>query len=118
MSDRIEVRGLRVLGVIGVLPHERTEPQPLEIDLDLYVDLRAPGASDDLTDTVDYGAVTTMAVEVAAGPFDLLERLAERLAHETLRFEGVERVEVAVRKLRPPVAADVATTGVRIVRER
>ena len=39
MTDRIEIRGLRVLGVHGLLPEERDRPQPFEVDLDLVLDL-------------------------------------------------------------------------------
>ena len=35
MPDRIELRGLRLVGRVGVLDIERTQDQPLEIDLDL-----------------------------------------------------------------------------------
>ena len=34
MADRIELRGLRVLGVHGALPDEQVRAQPFEIDLD------------------------------------------------------------------------------------
>ena len=37
-GDRIEVRGLRVDGVHGVLEQERMHAQPFEVDLDLYLD--------------------------------------------------------------------------------
>ena len=50
-------RGLRALGVHGVLPEEQVRPQPFEVDVELIVDLAAAAASDRLDDTVDYGAV-------------------------------------------------------------
>ena len=120
MTDRIELRGLRVDAICGVLPHERTTPQPLEIDLDLAVDLRAAGASDALTDTVDYGAVTTAVDRVATAlEPQLLEHLAERIAAEVLALDDrVDAVTVAVRKLEPPVTERLATSGVRITRAR
>jgi dihydroneopterin aldolase len=118
--DRIELRGLRVLARVGVLPSEREQDQPLEIDVDLVVDLAAAGASDDLVDTVDYGAVCG-AVRAAAAQehVDLLERLAEVVAEAVLAVdERVIAVDLAVRKLRPPVPHDLATSGVRVVRTR
>jgi 7,8-dihydroneopterin aldolase/epimerase/oxygenase len=118
--DRIELRGLRVLARIGVLPSERQQDQPLDIDVDLVVDLAAAGASDDLADTVDYGAVCE-AVQAAAAQqhVDLLERLAEVVAEAVLAVdERVVAVDLAVRKLRPPVPHDLATSGVRVVRTR
>lgn len=119
-ADRIELRGLRVLARCGVLPFEREQDQPLEVDLDLLCDLRAAGASDDLADTVDYGAVCA-AVERAAGagPVALLERLGDRMATSVLALDGrIEVVDLTVRKLRPPVPQQLATAGVRCVRRQ
>ena len=118
--DRIELRGLRLVGRIGVLDHERAADQPLELDVDLLVDVAAAGASDDLADTVDYGAVCdTVAATVAEGHVALLEHLAARVADAVLAQDArIEGVELAVRKLRPPVPHDLATSGVRIVRGR
>ncbi len=80
-TDVIELRGLRLSALVGVLPHEQAQAQPLEIDLDLVLDLAPAGTSDDLADTVDYGAVCS-AVEaiVEESSFALLEALAERIA--------------------------------------
>jgi dihydroneopterin aldolase len=117
-TDVIELRGLRLSAIVGVLPHERTQPQPLELDLDVVVDLAAAGASDDLADTVDYGALVAAAEEVVTGSrFGLLEALAERVAAVLLAADGrVASVTVSVRKLRPPVPQPLATSGVRITR--
>ena len=118
-GDRIELRGLRVLGVCGVLPHEQAEPQPLELDLDVEADLADAGASDDLADTVDYGAVCARVEEVVGSErFALLERLAARVAEVVLEDPRVRAVTVAARKLRPPVPQQLATSGVRVRRER
>ena len=116
-GDRIELRGLRVMCVIGVLDHERTAPQPLSIDVDLHADLSQAGATDDLTRTVDYGAVCDRIVVLCneAQP-RLLERLAELIAGELCAIDAVTAATVAVTKLRPPVAADLGTSAVRITR--
>jgi 7,8-dihydroneopterin aldolase/epimerase/oxygenase len=119
-GDRIELRGLRIAGVVGVLPHEQAQAQPLELDLDLGLDLATAGASDDLGDTVDYGAVCT-AVEavVVASSYALLEALAERIAATVLAADDrLLDVTVSVRKLRPPVAQQLDTSGVRLTRTR
>ena len=117
MTDRIELRGLRVLGICGALPEEKDRPQPLEVDLDLEVNLATPGQTDALPDTVDYGALARAAARVATTErFTLLERLAQRIADEVGADPRVESVTVGVRKLRPPVPVDLATAGVRITR--
>ena len=120
MTDLIQLRGLRVDAICGVLPHERTTPQPLELDLDLEADLGPAGRSDDLADTIDYGAVTE-AVERVVLTLEpqLLERLADAVAEAVLDLDDrVRAVTVAVRKLSPPVAQVLATSGVRITRAR
>jgi 7,8-dihydroneopterin aldolase/epimerase/oxygenase len=106
--------------VHGVLPEERERAQPFEVDLDLEVDVSAAGASDDLADTVDYGAVTALAARVVTDErHQLLERLAARIADEVLAADPrIAAVTVAVRKLRPPVPFDLATAGVRLTRTR
>ena len=119
MSDRIELRGLRVVGVHGVLPEERERAQPFEVDLDVDVDLRAAGASDRLEDTVDYGALSESVTSIVAGEsHQLIERLAERIAEHVLSDPKVLAATVTVRKLRPPVPVSLDTAAVRIRRER
>ncbi len=117
MSDRILISGLRVLGVHGVLPEERTRAQPFEVDLELTVDVAAAGASDALDDTVDYAAVAEGAAAVVRDErHQLLERLATRIAEVCRADERVTRVVVTVRKVRPPVSLELDHVGVRIER--
>jgi dihydroneopterin aldolase len=119
VADRIELRGLRFAAVHGLLPEEREEAQPFEVDVDLDADLAAAGRSDDLAETIDYGAVADAVAAVMNGPpAALLEHLAERVAAAALDAAGgrAASVTVAVRKLRPPLSSEVASAGVRITR--
>jgi dihydroneopterin aldolase len=118
--DRIELRHLRILGTHGVLPEERVRAQPFAVDLDLEVDLSPAASSDHLADTVDYGEVVDRVVAVVSGPrsYQLLEALAGAIADQALTDTRVASVTVSLRKLRPPVAADIASVGVRVTRRR
>jgi dihydroneopterin aldolase / 2-amino-4-hydroxy-6-hydroxymethyldihydropteridine diphosphokinase len=119
MIDRIELRGLRIVTVIGVLDHERQSPQPLELDITLHTDLTDACQNDELDDTVNYGEICELVEKVTAQHHDLLlERLAGRLAEAILAQPRVDEVEITVRKLRPPIPSDVATSGVTIRRTR
>ncbi len=119
MTDRIELRGLRLMGIHGALTEEQGRAQPFEVDLDVEADLAVAAGSDDLSDTVDYAAlVEAMARVVDSERYALLESLAERMAEVALADERVRAVTIAVRKLRPPVAVDLRTAGVRITRVR
>ncbi|HEX2381305.1 MAG TPA: dihydroneopterin aldolase [Acidimicrobiales bacterium] len=119
MTDRIELRGLVASGYCGALPEEQQRPQPLEVDIDLHLDLAAATQSDALTDTVDYGALCAMVERVIVTErFTLLERLAERVAEVSLADDRATAVSVTVRKLRPPVSQQLSTAGVHLERSR
>ncbi len=118
-EDRLELRGLRFVAAHGALPEEAVRAQPFEVDLDLIVDLRAAGHSDDLADSVDYGEVCEAVRSVMEGPHArLLEHLAEEVAARALAVAGgrAAGVVVTVRKLRPPVPFDMASAAVCITR--
>ena len=113
----ISIKGLRELGVHGVLPEEQIRPQPFEVDVELTVDVSSAGESDALDDTVDYSAVAEAVSRVVASErYQLLERLATRLAEVCSVDERVTAVAVTVRKLHPPVRAMVDHVAVRIER--
>ena len=108
---------LRELGVHGVLPEEQGRPQPFEVDVELYVDMRAAGESDALDDTVDYAAVCeAISRVVSSEQYQLLERLAVRIAEVCCADPRVEHAVVEVRKLHPPVRAMIDHVGVRVER--
>ena len=117
--DRILIDDLRVMTVIGALPHEREIAQPIRIDLSIGVDLHEAGRSDELNATVHYGLVCERITEMARESKDiLLERLAAKVADVVLEFDLVDEVEVKVTKLRPPVPEAVESTAVIITRTR
>lgn len=120
MSDWIEIRGLRVVCNVGVPDDERSVPQPLEIDVELHVDLDQAARSDDVTDTVDYGAVTVAVAEaISRQAHALLERVAGVAADAALGVDTrATAVTVTVRKIRPPIPLDVVSTAVRLCRSR
>jgi dihydroneopterin aldolase len=117
MSDRIELRGLRVRGNHGVFDHERRDGQDFVVDATLWLDSRPAAASDDVADTVDYGALAERLATVVAGePVNLIETLAARLCELCMADERVIAAEVTVHKPQAPIArefADVAVTARR-----
>lgn len=115
--DRIEIRGLRGLGYHGVFEHERREGQEFHVDVTLHVDTSRAAETDDLADTVDYGAVSTAVHAIITGePVDLIETLAARIADACLAEPGVLAVEVAVHKPNAPIAVPFDDVVVRIHR--
>ena len=62
-------------------------------------------------------AIAIVALCATEAP-QLLERLAELIAADLCSLDAVTATTVTVTKLRPPVAADLATSAVRITRRR
>jgi 7,8-dihydroneopterin aldolase/epimerase/oxygenase len=120
MADHIYLHGMVLEGRHGVTDEERAEPQPIEVDVELELDLRPAGTSDDLARTVDYGDVFDVCREVVEQrSFHLLEGLAEALAADILaRFAQVEHVSVRAKKPGVPLDGIVEHAGVAIERER
>ena len=121
IHDRILLEGMVFHGRHGTLPTERELGQPFVVDVELRLDLRPAGLSDDLTKTVDYGEVHRLAKQVVEGePTGLMETLAERIANATLEEHPlVEAVRVKVKK--PHVRLDDTVldgSAVEILRRR
>jgi dihydroneopterin aldolase len=119
--DRIILEGMVFHGRHGTLPAERELGQPFVVDVELGLDLRPAGLSDDLTKTVDYGEVHRLARQVVEGePAGLTETVAERIADATLEEHPlVEVVRVKVKK--PNVRLDdtvLSGSAVEILRRR
>ena len=92
---------MQFYGYHGVHPEEKALGQRFVVDVELELDLRQAGASDDLRDTVSYSAVYRTVQGVLEGPSrNLLEAIAEAIAGR-LRDgccagrPGVVRVRVA-----------------------
>src|SRR5436190_16068528 len=101
MPDQIELRGLVASGYCGVLQEEQSRAQPLEVDLDVVLDLARAGESDALEETIDYGVLCAMVERIITNErFALLERLAERIAEVSLGDERDDRITVSGRKQR------------------
>lgn len=137
MADRIALTGLKVRGNHGVFDHEKRDGQDFTCDVTLWLDFGAAAASDDLADTVDYGAVAQIAHDVIAGPArDLIETVAVEIAEKLLAADDtaaaaasaaaedpaaarpplLHAVEVTIHKPQAPIPlefGDVAVTARR-----
>ncbi len=116
--DRITLRGLRARGRHGVLEHERRDGQEFIIDAVLWTDTRAAADADELSRTVDYGALARLAAIVAGQPVRLIETLASRLAVACLADRGVAEVEITVHKPQAPIPHPFDDVAVTIRRSR
>jgi len=119
MTDRIELRGLTVRGHHGVFEHERRDGQDFVVDITVWIDLDVAAASDDLTDTLDYGTLALRAADIVAGPpRNLIETVAGEIADDVMSDERVHAVEVAVHKPSAPIPLSFSDVSVVARRSR
>ena len=120
MSDKILLQGMVFYGFHGESSAEQEVGQRFVVDLEAHRDLRPPGLSDELADTVSYSRLFKLAKEVLEGPSrKLLENVAETLAGRVLAECDVDSVRIKVMKPEVPVKGSVlAYAAVEIVRER
>jgi 7,8-dihydroneopterin aldolase/epimerase/oxygenase len=120
-EDRIVLEDMVFHGRHGTLQAEHELGQPFVVSIELRLDLRPAGTSDDLTKTVDYSEVHRMARDIVEGlPVHLTETLAERIAAATLdEHPAVEAVKVKVSKPHVRLGDTVlAGSAVEILRRR
>lgn len=117
--DKIIISGISFYGHHGVTDEEQVLGQRFLVDVELTLDLRPAGSSDDLTQTVDYADVVKRVSAIGrTRRFRLLEALAEATAAELLEQERVEEVRVRLVKCAPPLPDVVGSAAVEIVRGR
>jgi len=117
--DKISLPELHFRARHGLLPQEYEEEQDFTVSLTVWTDTRAAGASDDLTLGLDYRRLYAAAESVLMGPHrDLLETLANELAHKLLAEAGVEVAQVRVRKEQADFGSAKVPAEVEIMRRR
>ena len=116
--DAILLEGIVVPAELGVIRAERRMRRPVDIDIELRLDLRRAGQSDRLSSTIDYGEVYRTVETVAQErEYRLVEALAESLAAALLESYPIESCRLTVRK-RSPVPGNLSHAGVIIERSR
>jgi 7,8-dihydroneopterin aldolase/epimerase/oxygenase len=119
VADRIELRGLRVRGHHGVFEYERRDGQDFVVDITVWMDLTHAARSDQLDDTLDYGALAQRAAAIVGGePCNLIEAVAGRVADDVFADLRVQTVEVVLHKPQAPIPLEFADVAVVARRSR
>lgn len=116
----VRLSGVSVHTNHGVAAAEREVGQRMVFDLELTLGSCRATESDELTGTVDYGAVTEELVGVARGRSYLtLERLVTVIGETMLeRFAAVDRVTVRATKPEPPIPVVMDGASVELTLSR
>ncbi|MDQ2621693.1 MAG: dihydroneopterin aldolase [Actinomycetota bacterium] len=115
----IRLRGITLYTHHGVGEAEREIGQRMIFDLDLLPVSCEATATDDVADTIDYGEVTGLVVDLATGrSFHTLERLVTVIAETVLDRFPAESVTVRATKPVPPVPVTMDGASVEVTMRR
>lgn len=113
--DTIFLSEVKVQTKLGVPEWERMTPQTIILDIEIGYDLSKACQSDDVNDTIDYGAVVNRVREtLQENSFQLVEKLAEHLCQLILKEFNALSVKIKVAK--PTVLPGLKALGVIIER--
>lgn len=114
-EDRILIRDLLVRGIVGINDWEREKPQDILINLDVFLDARRAGRSDEISDSINYRSLAKDVIAYVEGSAHyLVEALATRIARIVVLDHGAERVRVRVEK--PGAVRFAGSVGIEIER--
>ena len=102
--------GLRFDANLGILAHEKSAPQPIQVDAELSLGVQplAP-RDDDIEHVLDYRKVRQIIIdECTSEHVNLLESLIGKLAERLMQLPGVQGVRVKITKLEIFDDCDVA----------
>lgn len=118
-ADQVFIEQLEISCIIGILPHERLEKQPLIVDVAFDLDIARAAKSGSLERSLDYvQAATLIKTTLEMRQFELLETAAEVLCKELLHLGQNVPVNAVTLSLRKPKALGYgAIAGVKMRRE-
>ena len=115
MTDTIFIRDLMVRGIIGLNDWERENKQDIIINIEISLDTREVGESDDMKDSINYRTLTKAVIAHVEGsaPY-LVETLAHEIARIVIVKHGCSAAKVRVEK--PGALRFARSVGVEVKR--
>ena len=118
--DKILMKNLGFYGYHGLLKEESMLGQKFFLDIELDINTKEAGLTDDMTKSVSYADVYEIVKDIVQNQrFNLLEALAENIAKEVLeKFDLVKGIMIRVKKPEAPVNGIYYYFGVQIRRAK
>lgn len=111
---------MQFYGYHGLFPEEKKIGQRFWVDVELFLDLKKAGKTDQMENSIDYGLVYEYVRRIVEGEAkNLVEAVAEHIADELLtNFDMLNACTVKVIKPDPPIAGHYDSVSVEIYREK
>lgn len=120
MPDTLTLKSLELKGNHGFYESERKAGNRFELDVILKGNFRHAGESDDLSLTVNYESIEETVLQIMEGPPQkLIESLCKKIGDSIFeQFTGISSLELALRKIHPPIQTPAAYTEIRMQWQR
>lgn len=118
--DQITISDLTIYAKHGVYAEENILGQQFLVSVIIDVDLSRAGRTDNLADSIDYGAVCHFVTQyMQEHTFHLIEAAAEHLAEELLlQYSQICKIRIKVKKPWAPIGLPIKNVCVSIERTR
>lgn len=116
---KIYIEGIKIYAYHGCFKEETLIGTNFLVDVELDVDLKKAGESDNLNDTVNYQAVFQVVNHEMAISSKLLEHVANRCIVSLFKeFTTIETIAIKISKLNPPLGGHIDVVAVKLIRDR
>ena len=116
---KVTLETIKTYSYHGCLKEETAIGSDYTVNISIWADLTRSTKTDALADTVDYVHLNKIATQEMAIPAALLEHVAQRVIDRIfVEIPMVEKVEVAVSKINPPIGGDVDKVTITLYEER
>lgn len=118
ISQKVSLEGARFFAFHGFYPEEQVLGTEFIVDIDTTMEVFGSGA-DELANTINYVRLYEIASEEMKVTRKLIETVAhailERIRHE---FLAVQTIRVSIRKMNPPMGAEVKNSAIELTFRR
>ena len=117
--DCIKIEQLEVFPYYGCNEAEKTDGQKFYVDANLYSDVKPPGLSDELDETVNYAKACKFINKfMTENRFDLIEAVAEQTTRALLKeFPKVKAIDFTINKPNAPIKLPFGNVAVSVSRK-
>ena len=116
---KVQVDNIRIYAHHGSLKEETAIGSEYRVDISVDANLSKATESDSLADTVDYVHINHIVKEEMTVPSKLLEHVGKRIIKRIFNeIAIVDKAEVSVSKINPPIGGDVEKVTVVLQEKR
>ena len=114
------LKNLKFYGFHGIHEEESIKGQAFYVDVEMMLDLKKAGQSDNLDNTVDYSNSYEIVKDIVENnKFNLIECVAEKIAQKILSTSPlIKKILIRVKKPFAPIEGEFENIEVEIMRAR